>query len=448
MNNPLRFLTVACFLALTGLLAPSAPAATVSAINKDNSRVILKLTQAELAAVEDGDAVLIEVEARPLFVVAGTLTKVNPLKKTVVVVLEQVDSRLAPKQAVRFLSLFFNPLLSPVLSSYSQYHQYSRSSAEAGFGYAYDKQMEKSGKDSRSKVTLTGTEFVAEGYALISPRFFGAGFGYRRFEGDLAVSINGEDGKAEVTINQIRPGAWIEVQEGWVIGLRYDYTLLDETYKNGGPSFSYDLEELVLGVTHHSSDFEYSFTYKDKAHYTAIDTQTDSGGQSTKVESTLKTPAVLDLSFRSVSSPVFGWGLGLGYIFYERELRKGDELRTEPGVAELLRSHLTLEWRLDDGSKLDTVLSYDGGRDSNRIYGENTANKAGLDISYAQPAYEHYMFGGTIGLQDGAIALDDEETDPVSGDAIKNTREVQTVAVNLLLFARLELDLLAKGRKR
>jgi hypothetical protein len=447
MHHPLRFAAIA-WVMLILISAAQAFGASVEAVNKDQSRVILKLTQVELAAAQDDDMVLIEVAARPAFVVAGRLTKINPVKKTVVVILEEPDPRFAKRQGVRFLSLFFNPLLSPVLASYSQYHQYARSSVEAGFGGVYDKYMEKVG-DSRTKSELVATRIDAESYMLVSPRFFGGGFGYHRLAGTLETDANGEQLQTDVTINQVRPGAWLELEPGWVLGLRYDYTLLDHVDKDGGPSFSYDLGELVFGVTHYSPDLEFGLTYKDKATFTAIDTVNDLAGKSQTVESTVKTPAILDAAFRSITSPLFYWGMSIGYVFYERELKEGQELRIKPAVSELLRYRLMLEWRLDDGSKIDALLTYDGGRAPNRIYGENVANKVGMNLTYATPAFfEHFLIGGTLETQGGAITIEDEDVDPLSGRVDKSTREIQTFGTSLLVFGRMEFDPLAKKGKR
>ncbi len=443
MHYPLR---VFRFLLLMWIFAPPAFGASVEAINKDQTRVILKLTQVELAAVEDDQTVLIEVTARPTFVVAGTLTKVNPVKKTVVLVMDQADPRLVKKQSARFLSLFFNPLLSPVLTSYSQYHQYARSAVEGGIGGVYEKYMERSG-DSRAKAVLTGVQVAAESYALISPNFFGMGFGYRRVDGSSDIDSNGGKGKTDVVLNQLRPGAWVEIESQWVLGLRYDYTLLDVV--NDNASFNYEFGELALGLTHFSPAFEFGVTFKDKSGFTAVDSTTDIAGKSFKVSSTIKTPATLDFAFRDIQSPLFGWGMGLGYVFYERELKQGDTLRSKPTIAEILRFRFTLEWRLDDGSKVDAALTYAGGRANNVVFQENIANKAGLHLSYAQPfLVEQMMLGGLLSLEGGAITLTDEAENTTTGEIEEIAREVETVGASVMIFARYEFDLLAKGRKR
>ena len=64
MTHPLRSLRV-LLVAWAGISAHAAQGAIVEAVNKDSSRVILKLTQAELAAVEDDQAVLAEVGSKP-----------------------------------------------------------------------------------------------------------------------------------------------------------------------------------------------------------------------------------------------------------------------------------------------------------------------------------------------------------------------------------------------
>ncbi len=444
MNYPLRF---PGSLLLVWVVAAPALGASVEAVNKDQTRVILKLTQIELAAVEDDQKVLIEVAARPAFVVAGTLTKVNPVKKTVVLVMEEADPRFVKRQSARFLSLFFNVLLSPILTDYSQYHQYARSAVEGGLGTVYEKFLERSG-DSRSKAVLTGADMAAEAYTLISPQFFGMGFGYRRFDGSSDFDSNGAKGKTDVVLNQLRPGAWIEIEAHWVLGLRYDYTLLD-IVSDDAASFNYEFGELVLGLTHYAPDFEYGVSFKDKSGFTAVDSTNDLAGKSIKVSSTIKSPATLDVAFRDIQSPLFGWGMGLGYVFYERELKRGETLRSKPTIAELLRYRLTLEWRLDDGSKVDAAMTYAGGRANNLVYQENITNKGGLHLSYAQPFLtEQMLLGGLFSVEGGAITLTDEAQNTTTGEVEDVAREVETVGASLMVFARFEFDLLAKGRKR
>lgn len=441
MSYPLRFL------ALLAVFATPAFGATVEAINDDASRIILKLTQAELAAVEDDQTVLIEVAARPtVFVVTGKLTKVNPVKKTVVVILQDSDLRFEKRQGVRFLSLFFNPLLSPLITSYSQYHPYARSGVEGGIGYFYEKYLVRSG-ESRDKTVATGLEIALESNVVVKPRSFGGGVGYRRFGSEINVSADGKDVSIEDTINQIRPGIWFEVDPGFVLGLRYDYSMDEEVYGDGGPVFNYSLGEANLGLTYYGPDYEWNLHYKDKASFTAIDTMTD-GAEKFTVENTTKTPATLDISVRDVQSPLFGWGLGVGYVFYERELKKGLELRSKPTPAEVLKGRLMLEWRLDDGSKVDSVLSYAGGRASSRFFSDNIANKVGLSLTYLQPFLESLAIGGTLAVEGGAITLADQEVNSTTGEVDEVAREVETVGASLLAFVRTEFDLLAKGRRR
>lgn len=448
MTHPLRFLRV-LLVAWAGISAHAARAAVVEAVNKDSSRVILKLTQAELAAVEDDQAVLAKVGSKQVFVVSGTLIKVNPVKKTVVLVLEEPDTRFETRQSVRFLPLFYNALLSPVLTSYSQYHEYVRSSADGGVAGLYDKKMERSG-DNRSKTTTTGYQLLAESHLLVVPKLVGFGFGFRHLGATSASDANGSEQKSEVTINQLRPGIWYEIEDSWVLGLRYDYTMMSvESKDDSGLAFDYLFGEPLFGITHYSDDFEFGLTYRDKAKFTAVDTLTNPvTGAALPVESTLKTPAILELWFRDIESPSFGWGMGLGYVFYERELNEGEELRTEPTVPEVLRGRLTLEWHTDDGSKADFTLWYSGGRAPGLTYQENTANMVALNLTYATPLWEQVLLGGGVEVRGGAITFTDQAVNATTGQVEDVAREVEAVGASLLAFARFEFDLLAKTRKR
>ncbi len=446
MKHPLRFLGV--LLALVFLPAARGGAATVEAVNKTQTRVIVKLTQPELAKLEDEQNVLVECGVKQIFVLAGTLTKLNPLKKTVVIVLDEAEPRLTPRMSVRFLSTFWNPVRSSLMTSYSQYHQYVRSSLEGAGGGFYSTSVDKV-EDAKTTTTVSGTTFDADGYLLFNPTWFGAGFGYERRDATMKVQAEGDAERYSIVYNQLRPGFWVEVEDTWRIGLRYDYTLFDVDQKGAGEptSFSYNFGQPVLGVTKYLSEYEFGITYKGKDKYTAVDTISIANTAIT-VKQTLKLPAELFTYFRRATSPQFVWGMGLGYVFFERELVKGEELLAKATPPEVLKFRASLEWRLSEGDKFDAIFTYDGGKSRNPVFLENVANICGFELSYMEPAFEGFVLGGTLALAGGAIKLPDERVDPATNKVVEVDHDVTTYTGSLLLFARTEFDLLAKARSR
>lgn len=423
-----------------------ARAATVRLVNKDKTKVLLELTQAELAAVEEDDEVIVEV-SKPRFVIAGTLEKLNPVKKTIVLALEAAEPRFAKKQNVRFLSPFWNPVFSPLLFSPAQYHQYARSSVHAGLGGFYEASQVKV-EESKTKTTVQGGRFLADGYLHLPPGWGGVLFGYERREASLVSKTDDDKTKMDLVFNQVRPGAWYEFVDRWRLGLRYDYTLYDLTYKGqDGDRFYFEFGEPILGLTNYGADYEWGVTYKDKSKYQAVDTKKQADGSTVDVKATIKMPAEARVHFRSVSSPMFIWGASLAYVFFERELEKGDELRAKPGPAEVVRGQLSFETRFDDGDKLDWILTYDGGKARSLSNLENTANMGGFTLAYQTPAFEKLLLGGQLDLRYGAITLEDQVSDGKGGVTAVD-RKVTAYDGSLLLFGQFEYDALGRRRGR
>jgi hypothetical protein len=432
--------------AVVALAAAStaARAATVERVHKDKDKIIVSLSQVELASLEDGQDVVVEI-AKPRIVLSGQVTKVNPLKKTAVIRLEAAEPRLARRQALRFLSVYWNVAQSPVITSFAQYHQYGRSFGEGGFGGFAEGTREKAG-DRKSQTSAFGTRLAADGYVLLNPQSFGAGFDYERRDATFVSRPAGGKTEVGVTYNQVTPGAWANVQDHWRLGAGYRYTVIDQHFHgSGGSNFSFDFGQPTISVVRYDSETEYGFDYVDKDKMTAEDFLPGINGAGEVTESTMKLPAEAFGYIRSVSSPLFIWGVGAGWIFYERELSKSEPLREKATPAQQLRLRASLESRLEGGDKLDWVVAYDGGKALGLSTFEQTANELGVTATYQTTLGEALVVGGNANVAGGYVSLRDEQIDDQTGEAEEVARKVYGYRVSVMAFARYEVDLL--GRK-
>lgn len=413
-------------------------AATVAKVNKEQDKVIIALSQSEMAALSDDDEVVVEF-GKEGFVTFGSLSKLNPVKQTVVLTVETPDDRFAAQQPLRFLSVYWNAPYSPVIGGYSQFHQYSRSWMDAGFG-GVGGQVTSDLEGDKATFKYGGTNFRADGYLLFSREWFGIGMGFDRY--DLAITDGG------VTSNTVRPGMWTGVEAAWRLGLRYDYTALEyELEDDNDSTFVYELGAPLLDVTHFDAGAEYGLRYKHRAAFTAVDTITFTGG-SVDFESPLKQPAQLDIFGRWVASPLYVWGLGLGYLFFERELDDSLPLRTKPKIYELLRLNANFEHRLSDGDKFDWQVYFDGAKAVAPHGGEKGVNSLGWRGAYQVPFGVGHIAGLSGYVEGGVNSEDVDSVDPATGEGQALTREYKGFAYGMMLFVHYELDLTEKKRLR
>jgi hypothetical protein len=430
------FLAVAAAAACT--TTSIAVGATIAKVNKEKNKVIIVLSQAEMAKISEGDEVVVEF-GKDAFITHGVLTKLNPVKQSVVLTVEIPDDRFAEKQTIRFLSTYWNAPYGGVLRGYSQYHQYSRSSLDAGFG-GIGGQVTADLDGDKTTDKFGGTTFRADGYLMFDREWLGLGFGYERF--DLTMT------DLDATSNIVRPGLWFGVESGWRIGIRYDYTALQHDV-DGGSTFIYELGSPVVDVTHFSATSEFGLQYKDRAAFTAIDTSTTPDGTSVDVESPLRVPAEVSVYSRWVSSPLYVWGLGLGYLFFERELDDSLPLRERPKIHELLRMQFTFEHRLSDGDKFDWQLYYDGGKTPAPHGNEKVINSLGWRGAYQMPFGSGHMAGVSTYVEGGVHSRTvSGPADPTTGESEDLTLKYSGFGYGLLMFVHYELDLAGKPTRR
>lgn len=440
--------------ALLAGAASSAYAATVLKVNKEKDKVLLELTQAELAAAEEDRDVVVEF-GKLRTITHGILRRLNPVKKTVVLELEAPDERFSKRQPVRFLSAFWNQSTSPLIFNYGQYHQYPRAFVEASAG-AFTSSMEiDQGEDAKVKSDTLGWRFFGGAYMALVPDRFGFGTRFdRRDIGSKSTSNTGTesgDTKADIVLNRATPGFWLAVPWDLRVHARYEYSAI-EMVLDVPPKFTFNYTNGVpiIGVLMVTPDAELGIEYRDKDKFTSEATLTFAG-KTVTIEDVRQVPAEVDVSYRSVSTPLFIWGAGFGFIFYERltEDPDGGKLERKPEIPELLRARVTFEHRLSDGDKFDWMLSYDGGKSESLATTPRIINVGGFAVTYQSAFSPGFTIGGTMTGEYGTLATKEELTDQATGETIEAKDAYSGYTTSLMVFAKYDLDLgQTRGRRR
>jgi hypothetical protein len=421
-------------------LGADARAATIHKVNKDFTRLIISLSSAELAALETDMPVVFEF-GKEDGVASGHIGQINVVKKSAIIVLDAPDTRLKKKQELRFVSFFWNPILSPLMLSYSQYHQYSRSSVETALGLFGTDLTQKVG-DTTQRTTADGLAFDLNGYLIFNPSLIGAGLGFDYREVQTATRLGDQKAAGELTLSRLEPGVWIEVQPHWRVSLRYDYTTMDVKYGSGDDVIAYpfSFQEPHLGLVWFQRDFEAGVHYKDREVFTAVDSKLTRDNGAVVYKETRKLAADLDFHFRDVVSPLFIWGGNLGYVFHERTRREGEAPEPEPAPYELLKLGTSFEHRLTQGSKLDWRLALEGAKVPTLATTPREVNTFGGSVAFYHLLMPQLVVGGMTELAAGIKDDRVSRVDPVTGETTKQERQATGYLFHLQVLARYDFD--------
>jgi hypothetical protein len=173
--------------------------------------------------------------------------------------------------------------------------------------------------------------------------------------------------------------------------------------------------------------------YTDKDHDTESYV-TAAGKQDATITETVKIPGELTLYYRNVDSPMLVWGLGGGWIFYERNLESNVDLQPSASAAEKFRFNVSLETREDDGGKLDWILAYDGGKTLGLSTLPQAANEVSLTAGYETTAFDALLVGWNAKVGGGTLA--------------RGSSRVIGYQASVLGFARYEFDLVPHKVRR
>lgn len=442
------------FLLLAGLLAAApAYAGTIQKINEDRDKLIIGLSKAELAVLEEGEVLVMEL-GKERYQMTGVVLTLNAEKQTALVELDMIDERLERKMPVRFLSHSWNTPSSPIIGNYGQYHQYSRSFLEARAGAIYEAlTVEDGSTESKSTSKATGMIFGAEGYALFNPQLIGGGLAYERRSVSIDAKEDGGDYGDEVTVNQLRPGLWLEIEPGWRLGMRYDYSMITVEHDSEAlrGKYDYNVGEPRLAVLRRTKQSEWGAEYKDKDKFDTTVTVTTQSNIEGNFGLTIRTPAEASVFYRTASTPQFAWGAAFGYVFYERgPALEGGELGPKPKVPELLRLRASFEYRRDTDDKIDWGLTYDGAKSPGIVVQERAINAVGAFLTYLRPLLEPaqgLQAGGTLSLFAGTNTVENDGTDAVTGETAVYEDKYTGYGAQLLLFISRDFDVDMRRRK-
>lgn len=420
---------------LFGGAALPANAGTIEKISKGQDKILVSLSPSEMQVLEDGDHVVIEID-KPRMVLEGTLERLNPVKRTVVVVFEDEPSGLERKQTLRFRSPFNNVASSPIMVSLAQYHQYGRSGAEAGLGAFYEG-LNTDSEGEQTKSSIVATRLLLSTYLVPRVSWLAGSFSFDRREGKVKSSTGTG---AKFVLNQVTPGVQAEPLPAWRVGVAYRYSMLDVRLSGGGaPAYYFELPELLFSAVNFGPDYELGVDYSGGAKNTATDTQAN-GSSLNSSSSTLKIPSEAFVFYRRVSSPLFIWGVGAGYVFYERSPGNGGPLREKADLPQLLRLRATFEHRLDTGAKFDWGLVYDGAQTTTLSMSAQEANEAGVLLGYQTEVKDLLLVGVEGELHSGSARHKDSEGR--GGGSVTGYR------ASFLAFARYEFDVLKRAPRR
>lgn len=434
---------------LTGIVlalhSGRAQAAIIDRVNPTNDRIIVRLTQAEMSGLDEGQEVVVEV-LQPHIVINAVLGKLNPVRQTVVVIFSFPDERLAKNQQVRFLSVFWNHELEPVLNSYTQYYQFHNADAEGGAGI-FMENLASTSNAGNHKIATSGWRLAGNAYAPLNMTWFGAGFGYEHREAHVNPDV-GAQPPSTLAINRLRPGFWTGVVEKWRLSMRYDYTTIETTEKST-PAVDYtiSLGQPVLGVLYVDGKEERGLEYTFGDKFTARTTASAPGAK-TSANPTLIAPPELYAYFRRVVSPMLIWGAGAGYLFYDRSQGDGGTLLPSVTPAQLLRLRATLELRQMNADKLDFTLSYNGGKVRGLAESEQVANEGGLSLTWMTDLDGGWKTGADLSVAGGVITLSDHVVSPNSAQSSSVDRKITAYQANALVFLRYEFDLRTRAQRR
>lgn len=422
------------------VLACPAGAATVQRVNKDSSRVFVALSNAELVSLQPEMQVLFEFGPDGILA-SGKIAKTDLNKKSVLIVLDQPNFELRRKQELRFLSFFWNPMLSPLHYSLAQYHHYTRSSLESSVGLFTSRRIQTVDA-TKSQVVARGRDYAAEGYLIIAPDALAADLGFERRSMDVTSSQNDQSITTALKLYRIKPALWFHVYPHIRLALRYDYTALSTTQGAGKDILEYDFsfDEPQLGVVWFDRESEFGILYKHRDRFTASDSQRNQDGSTTSRSETRKMPAELTLHARMVTSPTFLWGAYLGYVFYERTAKKDEPFEPKPEPYEMLRLGMSMEHRLSLTTKLDWRLALDGAKVPDFTTSSRALNTLGVMVSYYEYLSPSFLIGAMQEMTGGVHHDQVDGRDPETGVEGKLPRRGQGYQFRFQFFARYLLD--------
>ncbi len=381
--------------------APLTFGAVVQSIHSDQTKIILSLSQEEMADLKLKVETPLQIQsAKETFFTYGTPRNLNPLRKTVVIDLVEPDERIKTKQKIILLPKIRNAILSPVIQSPSQLYQYTYPLAAAGLGGIYDfKKVTTTDRFVATSATGSSTSFL--GFFNFLPGFLDGSLGFYSSDSQIKKVDTPVDANLPiVTIKdrfettKLEPGLMWTINETYTLGFRYDWSAIKSRQGNGSQNltYNYTFAEPLISLTARSSTSEKTIRYKGQdSSQGALANRNVSTTQAQVKPETTTLPASLEISYRYLAPTRFACTTSLGYLLDPPKSADNSAqttASTKPKPPEKILWQTILEHRLNQGDRIDYVLAYRGsqGRGISRITQETNTLRSGLHLTrpYAQ----------------------------------------------------------------
>lgn len=432
------------FLIVVGLIVPLAPssamAASIQRVSDDFSKVILKLSPQELATCEVDDLILFAF-GQDSVVASGQIERINVVNKSAVIVLTQADQRLASKQPVVLLPFFANPMRSSLLHSLAQYQPYRHPGVEAQAGiFVSDLRQHRSNSATRTR--SLGRIFAAQTHLPVYPDSFGLGLGYEHRGITNSIAQTGDDATSNFSFDRVEPAFWFQPESNLRLALRYDFTSLTVASGGGIDSVTYDFifYQPHVAILWFGDDFEFGLAYRDRAAFTASDTDRLRNTGANPQQQRRVLPAEIDMHWRLALASGLVWGAKLGGVFHERVATQNGTRDAKPKLYDMLRLASSLEQRLAQGVKLDYELVASGAMVPNLSTESRRVHSLGLSMAYYKLLNSGLWLGGMGEIEGGRRFDRVVVSDPLTGTAIEQSRRSFGSQFRLQLIARYDLS--------
>ena len=434
--------------------AAAAPGAIVEKVNPAQDRVIVSLSQAELASLLEGQDVAIEISALAV-VLPATIGKVNGAKRTAVVILPAPETRLARKLVLRFRAPYWNHgFEAPMVATPSHWQQFDRFTCEGGGGGFYENLKTQSTTDAGTtsvRSATTAWRLALGGMAPIGGTGYVAGMdldhrdGHVTVTGDAAVTNDGRQ-NADLAVTALTPRLVVPLTYDGAnlkLGLAYHYLLTNVAPTGSStPQYGWTIGQPEVSLMVVAPRREWGLSYRLRDQASARTLITSATGANTSSVRTLTMPGEVWTFGRVQSAPFIGIGGGVGALIGATSGTPGASASALQGPAtpaQILRTRVSIETLLESGDKFDWTVTYDGARTHGLSGYELGANEAGVSVSWMR-RFSHEL---TLGV-DGSLGAGVGSDAAAPGTSSKLTG----MQVGLLLVGRYEADPLARTPRR
>jgi len=413
MNRKIGPLTIAL---LTYLVqCPISYGAKLLAINKDNDKIILKLSRMELAQVTLGEGYFLNVTKIDK-TLQGTVSKINPLKSTAVLKLDKPHLELKKNQKIVFLPSHWAANHSSSYALPIQYKHKNKNEFAAELLLqesflnqkveVFDPNKPDSSSEGELKVDESSSKFSGIMTLEFVPDVLGMSGIFAMHEGDKKTTISDTSDTLNTTITSVtvfNPDVWYQVEEFWTIGGGLIHTFLSKDIRTEDTSSVHNIEsdQFSLSVMRAFENASLGFEYTHRSlRTTGSDIKNTITGEVQGLTYTVKRPSTLKSFYKSNADARNSWSLGAGYTFWERD-RGLDELAPAAAYPEMLQLNYLYEARLDSGNKLDSNFYLHGSKTENHLLDSKEINVLGMEFKYRAPINYDWAWSTTFAVEGG-----------------------------------------------